>query len=204
MDTHDQEDVKFKASRRSQKDVLNIKFEFKPPRVRQQRASSWKIVRQDQRWLRMGAHYQEEAKAKIRANTAYLEAFSQTGTSDKWFKPIISCLFTPFPPVCSVLKNSQLNHTGCSDTFGGHLTLCLLKRAVVIISTSSFQLGLNSILVLKDDGSPSVPTYRVVFYSSPLTLIHILLERRVSHKNNKKVVLAEQTSFWKTAQAQRE
>ena len=31
----------------------------------------------------MGAHYQEEAKAKIRANTAYLEAFSQTGTSDK-------------------------------------------------------------------------------------------------------------------------
>ena len=26
--------MKFKASRRSQKDVLNIKFEFKPPRVR--------------------------------------------------------------------------------------------------------------------------------------------------------------------------
>ena len=85
------------------------------------------------------------------------------------------------PASVQCIKKSQLNHTGCSDTFGGHLTLCLLKRAVVIISTSSFQLGLNSILVLKDDGSPSVPTYRVVFYSSPLTLIHILLESRESH-----------------------
>ena len=85
------------------------------------------------------------------------------------------------PASVQCIKKSQLNHTGCSDTFGGHLTLCLLKRAVVIMSTSSFQLGLNSILVLKDDGSPSVPTYRVVFYSSPLTLIHILLESRESH-----------------------